>query len=292
MMGSHISASAYHTFKNMNLARFGPDFPTLERIMTENITPIFALNWRHADKQGAERIAELEQHLDHRKKSLKDPDTNKAILAAVLAYRGTEFKVALGEIAEPLKPAVRDALECLKGPVLLSLGSNTYQVRDEFAFLRISGKVQTIEATTTEMETTSGAIYRDGSHGEREFKDFARFGFARPSLVTVVAPHRHWAIAFGEEPAPSPNWIEIVEQATPHPRHDELMDEIVEQARRRGVALLRYREDGFICMHPAQTFFWINNTLTMVTGRYGLSPLLEVIDAYGRKDKRWGSRPQ
>jgi hypothetical protein len=258
--------------------------------MIDNNTPIFALKWTHADKQGAERIAELGQHLDHRKSSLKDPDTNAAILAAILAYRGTVFKIAIGKIPEHLKPAVRDALQCLKGDVLLSLGSNTYQVRDEFAFLRIGGKVQTTAATTTEMETSSGAIYRDGTHDEREFKDFARFGFARPSMVSIVAPHKHWAIAFGEVPAPSQNWIEMEEQPTQHPRHEEIMAATVEQARRRGVILLRYREGSFICQHPAQVLFWINNTLTIVTGRYGLSPLLEVIDAYGRKDKRWGSR--
>lgn len=33
--------------------------------------PIFKLNWQNADAQAAQRIIELEQHLDHRKKSLK-----------------------------------------------------------------------------------------------------------------------------------------------------------------------------------------------------------------------------
>jgi hypothetical protein len=252
--------------------------------------PIFQLKWQHSEPQAAQRIIELEQHLDHRKKSLKDPDTNKAILAAVLAYRGTPFKVVLGEIAEPLKPAVRDALVCLKGPVLLSLGSNTYQVRDEFAFLRIGGKVRTIEATTTEIETSWGSIYGDGTHSEIDFKDLVRFGYVKPSLVRIVAPHKHWAIAFDGEPAPSKNWIEIQEQATPHPKHDYLMGEIVEQARRRGVAFLRFGEDAFVCQHPEQVAFWCDNTLTMTTGKHGLRPLLEVTDQWGRKDKRWGSR--
>jgi hypothetical protein len=112
----------------------------------------------------------------------------------------------------------------------------------------------------------------------------------KPSLVKVVAPHKHWAIAFGEEAAPSKSWIEIQEQATQHLHHDELMDAIVEQGRRRGVAFLRYGEDSFVCRHPEQVAFWIDNTLTRTTGRHGLRPLLEFTDMYGRKDTRWGSR--
>ncbi|WP_445808992.1 hypothetical protein [Yoonia sp.] len=257
--------------------------------MTNNY-PVFQMKWEHNDADAAQIITDLEQHLDKRKKGLKNPEQNRALLAGILAYRGGPFKVLVSQVPDAYKATLEDALECLKGPVLLSLGRNTYQVRDDYAFLKIRGTVRTKDAVTTEIETKWGAIYRDNTHHEVAFGDIGRFGYVKPSLVRVVAPHKHWAIAFGEEPTPSVNWIEIQEQATQHPRHDELMDAIVEQGRRRGVAFLRYGEDSFVCKHPEQVAFWCDLTLTMTTGRHGLRPLLEFTDMYGRKDKRWGSR--
>lgn len=265
--------------------------------MTNNY-PVFQMKWEHADADAAQIITDLEQHLDKRKKGLKNPEQNRALLAGILAYRGGPFKVLVSQIPDAYKATLEDAVECLKGPVLLSLGRNTYQVRDDYAFLKIRGTVRTKDAVTTEkrsfatieIETKWGAIYRDNTHHEVAFGDIGRFGYVKPSLVRVVAPHKHWAIAFGEEPTPSVNWIEIQEQATQHPRHDELMDAIVEHGRRRGLAFLRYGEDSFVCKHPEQVAFWCDLTLTMTTGRHGLRPLLEFTDMYGRKDTRWGSR--
>ena len=261
-----------------------------------NNFPIFALKWQYADATAAKVIADLEeQHLDHRKKGLKNSDTNKAILAAILAYRGGPFQVRMMDLPKDKKDAVKDALECLKGDVLLSHGSSTYEVRPDFSFLRLGGKVRTIEATTTELETSWGAIYRDGTHSEVPFSSILRFGYARPSLVSVVAPHRHWSIFFDGEPAPSRNWREIEEQTDVHPQHDQfrrndtVMDEVVVQAKRRGVSLVRYGEASFICQHPEQAAFYIDQTLVRMTGKTGFRPLLEIIDQYQRKDFRWGS---
>jgi hypothetical protein len=253
-------------------------------------TPIFALKWQHADATAAKVITDLEQHLDHRKKGLKDPDTNKAILAALLAYRRSPFQVRMGDLPKDKKAPVKDALECLKGDVLLSHGNSVYEVRPDFSFLRISGKVRTTSATTPELETASGAIYRDGTHSEIPFSSILRFGYARPSLVSVVAPHRHWSIFFDGAPAPSRNWREIEEQTDAHPQHDKITDEVVTQAMRRGVVLVRYGEAGFICQNPDAAAFHIDNTLTRMTGKVGFRPLLEVTDQYQRTGHRWGSK--
>jgi len=256
-----------------------------------NEFPIFALKWQHADATAAKVIADLEeQHLDHRLKSLKDSETNKAILTAILAYRGVPFQVRMMDLPKDQKAPVKDALECLRGDVLLSHGNSTYEIRPEFSFVRIGGKVKTIGATTTELETSWGATYRDGSHSEVQFSSFLRFGYARPSLVTVVAPHRHWSIFFDGEPAPSRNWREIEEQTDVHPQHDKIMDEVVTQAKRRGVNLVRYGEAGFICQHPEQVAFHVDNTLTRMTGKVGFRPLLQIMDQYQRTDFRWGSK--
>jgi hypothetical protein len=254
-------------------------------------TPIFKLTWEPADATAAKVITDLEeQHLDHRLKSLKDPDTNKAILAAILAYRGGPFQVRMMDLPKDQKAPVKDALECLKGGVLLSHGNSVYEVRPDFSFLRIGGKVRTTSATTTELETASGAIYRDGTQSEVSFSSILRFGYARPCLVSVVAPHRHWSIFFDGEPAPSRNWREIEEQTDAHPQHDKILDEVVTQAKRRGVVLVRYGEAGFICAHPEQAAFYIDQTLVRMTGKTGFRPLLEVTDQYQRTDFRWGSK--
>lgn len=254
-------------------------------------TPIFQTKWQQADATAGQIIADLEQHLDHRKKSLKDPTTNKTILAAVLAYRGGPFQVCMGDLPKGHKEAVRDALEGLKGDVLLSLGNSTYEVRPEFSFLKVGGKVRTIGATTTELETAWGAIYRDGTHSEVPFSELRRFGYTRPSLVSVLAPHKHWSIIFDEEQTPSRNWRDLEEQEGPNPSHDKVMNEVVVQAKRRGVSLARYGEAGFICQHPEHVAFHLDNTLTRMTGKTGFRPLLEVTDQYQRKTLRWGSRP-
>ncbi|MDA9020249.1 hypothetical protein N9H60_03640 [Flavimaricola sp.] len=254
--------------------------------------PIFALKWKEADTKASQVVADLEQYLDHRKKSLKDSDTNKAILTALLAYRGGPFQVRMMDLPKDKKAPVRDAIDCLKGDVLLSRGTSVFELRPEFSFLKIGGKVRTAEATTTELETTWGSVYRDGTHSEVPFSNILRLGYTRPSLVTVVAPHRHWSIFFDGEPAPSRNWREIEEgdQHDQSLRNDKIMDEVVSQAKRGGVVLVRYGEAGFICQHSNQAAFYIDNTLTRMTGKTGFRPLLEVTDQYQRKDFRWGSK--
>jgi hypothetical protein len=260
--------------------------------MIDNTHPTFALKWEHADAVAAGVISDLEGYLDHRMKGLKDSDTNKAILAALLAYRGGRFQVRLMNIPKGQKEAVKAALDCLKGDVLLSYPNETYEVRPEFSFLRIGGKVRTIEATTTELETSYGAIYRDDTHSEVPFQDFRRLGYIRPSLVRIPAPHKHWSIFFDDAPPPSQNWSKVEDDTGPkHDMHEPLMNDIVVGAKLRGVNLVRYGENGFICHHPEQAAFYIDNTLTRKTGKVGFRPLLSFTDQYQRQDIRWGSKP-
>ena len=256
--------------------------------------PILAMKWQHADAIGRELIEQLDQQLDHRKKGLSDPDTNRRVLAAFIAYRGGPFQVLMGNLHPNDKDPVRDALEGLKGNVLLSCkDKNTYQFRDDFAYLRVGGKVRTLTATHTELETTWGAIYRDGTHSEVPFSSFPRFGYARPSLVRIVAPHRHWQIFFADQPAPSKNWQEMEEatEGTNHEQHEKIMEAVVHNAWRSGVKFIRYGEDSFICQNPEQAAFHLDNTLLRLTGKVGSRPLLEVTDAFQRKSLRWGSKP-
>ena len=267
--------------------------------------PILAMKWQHADAIGRELIEQLDQQLDHRKKGLSDPDTNRRVLAAFIAYRGGPFQVLMGNLHPNDKDPVRDALEGLKGNVLLSCkDKNTYQFRDDFAYLRVGGKVRTLTATHTELETTWGAIYRDGTHSEVPFSSFPRFGYARPSLVRIVAPHRHWQIFFADQPAPSKNWQEMEEttraagtlegtnaERLAADQHEKIMEAVVHNAWRSGVKFIRYGEDSFICQNPEQAAFHLDNTLLRLTGKVGSRPLLEVTDAFQRKSLRWGSKP-
>lgn len=259
--------------------------------MTENSHPTFAPKWEHADKTGKDNISLLDNHLDHRKKGFSDVAITTTLLASLLAYRGGPFQVRMADIPKEYKAPLKDVLECLRGPVLLSLGDNVYEFREDYSFLRIGGKFRTIKSTVTELETSWGAIYRDGTHHELPFSSFPRFGYVRPAYVRIVAPHTHWHMFFSDEPTPSRNWQNLEETCPEWPDHEFIMEKVVEFAARSGVRFIRHGSDSFICHAPEHVAFHLDNTLIRLSGKAGNRPLLEITDSYNRISRRWGARP-
>lgn len=116
------------------------------------------------------------------------------------------------------------------------------------------------------------------------------FGYSKPSLVQIVAPHQHWHMFVGEEPTPSANWQQMLEAEHQHECHNELMELIADQGNMRGIATTRYGEDGFLAINPDSVIFTIDTTLIRFTGKSGQRPLLNITDIYNRQHIRWGSK--
>ena len=257
----------------------------------------FAIKW-HTQENGAEQqVSEALEHLDRRKKVLKDEAVNKRIVTSLLAQRHGEFTVSMTTIPKPLKEPLKEALECLAGPVLTRGGGrSTYALRDEYRASGVSfitvPPPETNGRLAPSIKTKHGTIYRDGTHDEIPFSDISLFGYSRPSLVTIVAPHQHWQMFVSEEKPPSANWQTISETEDHHECHDELMSLIVSQGNMRGVAISRYGHDSFLAVNPDAVVFTIDTTLVRYTGKSGQRPLLNITDIYQRQHLRWGGKAQ
>jgi hypothetical protein len=173
-------------------------------------------------------------------------------------------------------------------------GRSTYALReahrDHTAQFKTDESAPTSGRLIPPVTTRFGTIYRDGSHSEIPFEDIRLFGYSKPSLVRIVAPHDHWRVFVDGEPAPSANWKDMDEVAEPHECHDELMDLIAAQGNMRGVAIARYGDDSFLAINPDAVLFIIDTTLIRFTGKSGQRLLLNITDHYQRQHIRWGSK--
>ena len=259
--------------------------------MTEHLV----MKWTPHGNKAEQLINKASEHLDLRKKRLQNDERNRRILASILAQRLGNFTVKMSVIDKGDREALRGVLEGLTGPILTrSSGSAAYALRDEYR--SSEAKFSTIKSTTSEgrqppsITTAFGTIYNDGSHSEVPFEHIKLFGFVKPSLARIVAPHTHWSIFLGDKPKPSTNWREIAETETVHPEHDKVMHLAVREGLMRGVPMTRYGHDSFITGNPNATIFALDNAITRYSGRAGQRPLIEITDSYQRKHIRWGGK--
>jgi hypothetical protein len=250
---------------------------------------VYSTQWKPHGPEAQKAIEQLAEHLDGRKKSLQDDERNRRILSGFLAVREGPFDVYTTKVPKEDQAAVRDAVEALTGPVLKRVsGKHTYEFDN--SVLPYHTRVETITGTNRQkLETRWGAIYHDNSFDGLPFEAFGRFGYAKPQLVEIIAPHHHWRIFHGECEAPSRFWHELDEVDDKHPRHDELMDFILERAALRGVHVVRYGDNAFICGHHQQFIRQLDTNIARYTNTSGQRPLLLVTDEYGRKIPRPGS---
>jgi len=250
---------------------------------------VYSTNWKPHGQEAQRAIEQLSLHLDHRKKSLQDKDRNKRVLAGFLAVREGPFDVYSTKVSKADQAAVRDAVEGLTGPVLKRVsGKHTFEFDN--SVLPYHTRVETTTGTNRQkLETRWGAIYHDNTFGHLPFEAFGRFGYAKPQMVEIVSPHHHWRIFHGETKAPSRFWHELDEVEGLHPKHDELMDYILERAALRGVHVVRYGPNAFICGHHQQFTRQLDTNISRFTNTSGQRPLLLVTDEHGRKIQRPGS---
>ena len=258
---------------------------------------IFTIKWNTHGNETEQLINKALEHLDGRKKHLKDDTKNRRIVTSILAQRMGEFTVVLGNIHKDDVDALKGVLECLTGPVLtLGKGRSTYALREAYMaptaqFITDSTDDPT-RRPTPPVTTKFGTIYRDGSHSEVPFEDIRLFGYSKPSLVRIVAPHQHWHMFLDNELTPSANWKDMIETPRLHDSHDELMDLIAAQGNMRGIAMVRYGEDAFLAINADSALFTIDTTLIRYSGKSGQRPLLNITDIYQRQHIRWGSKAQ
>lgn len=250
---------------------------------------IYSTNWQPHGPPSEQAVEQLSEHLDHRRKSLKDTDRNRRILCGFLAARGAPFDIYSTHLPKEDKQAVRDATECLTGAVLKRAGGkHTY--RFDNSVLPYSTRVQTIVGDNrVKLETTWGALYTDSSFQGLPFEAFGRLGYGKPQLVEIIAPHHQWGIFLGERERPSVFWHELEEVEDKHPQHEDLITFAVDRAARRGIHVLRYGEAGFLCTHPTQFIKQLDANIGRYTNTAGQRPLLCVTDLYGRKIPRPGN---
>jgi hypothetical protein len=256
---------------------------------------ILTLKWETHGEHAEHLVSQAAEHLDKRKKHLKDDDLNRDILTAILAQRGGPFEVRYTQLPKNVREAVRGAVECLCGPVLLSLpGTTTYALKDDWrppeARFITKENNPSGKRRGSVVKTKFGTVYRDGSHDEVPFENISLLGYFKPCLLTIVAPHHHWQIFTGEMPPPSKNWKELEEVEQAFPRHDELMELIVMTALYRGIDVVRYGEASFITNNVDAVANILDITLIRFTGRAGQRAVLTGKDIYGRTFHRWGGK--
>ena len=256
-----------------------------------------SIKWSCENNAAYDLLDRTYEHLDKRKKAYRDEEQTKRVLSSLLAQRRGPFVVSYADVPKKDKEALREALECLSGPVLTrGKGRSEYSLRDEYRDPQATFCTPNPEVTKGRpipaLFTDHGTIYRDGSQSEVPFKEIALFGHSKPSLMRIVAPHRHWHMFVDDERPPSVNWRELDEADTPHERHDSLMDHVVSRANMRGVQTARYGEGGFICINPNALLFVLDTEIIQQTGKVGQRPLLDITDIYGRQHLRWGSSTQ
>ena len=256
---------------------------------------ILSIKWNTHGNEAEQLVNKALEHLDGRKKHLKDDTLNRRIVSSIVAQRTGDFTVSYGAISKAHTEALKAALECLTGPVLTrSNGRSTYALREAYMAPDARFITDAIEATvkrpTPAITTRFGTIYRDGSHSEIAFEDIRLFGFSKPSLVRIISPHQHWHMFLDNVAVPSASWKDLFEATEPHPKHDELMDYIADQGTMRGVAVARYGHDSFLAINPEMTIFTIDNSILRYAGKAGLRPLLNITDIYQRTHMRWGNK--
>lgn len=259
------------------------------------MTTTFYPKFEQHGNEAAQLVNQAIDHLDLRKKHLQNDERNRRIVASILAQRLGAFVVSMSVIDKADRETVRAVLEGFAGPILTRVsGRSTYALREEYR--DSAAKFSTTKDTSLKgrqspsVTTAFGTIYQDGSHSEVPFEHIKLVGFVKPSLVRIVAPHKHWEIFLGDEPQPSAHWRELTESETEHPDHDQLMDFALKQAFMMGVPMTRYGSDGFITGTPDPAIFAIDNAISRYSGRAGQRPLMEIIDSYKRQHIRWGGK--
>lgn len=259
------------------------------------MTTTFYLKFKPHGNEAEQLVNQAIDHLDLRKKHLQNDERNRRIVSSILAQRLGPFVVSMSAIDKADREAVRAVLEGFVGPILTRVkGRSTYALREEYR--DPSAKFSTAKDTSLKgrqspsVTTAFGTIYEDGSHSEVPFEHIKFVGFAKPSLVRIVAPHKHWEIFLGDTPPPSVNWRELTESDTEHPDHDQLMDFVLEQAFMNGAPMVRYGSDAFITGTPDPAIFAIDNSISRYSGRASQRPLIEIIDSYKSQHIRWGGK--
>ena len=259
------------------------------------MTKTFELKWNTHGTEAENLVSLVIEHLDLRKKHLKETDRNRRIVASILAHKTGEFNVVYGSMSKQDGDTLRDAIECLKGSVLTQhKGRATYALREAYTipkanFITDAPAVK-VGRPIAKIISRFGNVYTDGAHSEVPFKDTRLFGYTKPSLVRIVAPHHHWHMFVGKAPPPSASWQELEEAPNPHGCHDKLMDLIAEQGAARGISIARYGNDSFLTTQPDSVAQHIDTTLIRFSGKSGQRPLLNIIDTYQRTHIRWGTK--
>ena len=257
-------------------------------------TKPFILKWLPNNFAAEDLVKQTCEHLDRRKKALKDDVQNTRIVSSILAQRGGPFIVTMKDVPKKDVEALKGVLECLTGPVLTrGKQRGEYALGDEY---RASDATFITEQTVTSkgrpvppISINYGTIYRDGSQGEVPFKDMHLFGHSRPSRLQIVAPQKHWKMFVDGDRPPSVNWNDIEEIPERHDSHNEIMDRVDHKANMRGLQTARYGDDGFICLNPDGLVFVLDTEIIQFTNKIGQRPLLNITDIYGRQHFRWGS---
>lgn len=150
---------------------------------------IFDIKWNTYGNEAEQLLNQALEHLDGRKKHLKDDTTNRRIVTSILAQRMGEFTVVLGNIRKDDVDALKGVLKCLTGPVLtLGKGRSTYALRE--AYMPPTAKFITDDTDDNTsrpvppVSTRFGTIYRDGSHSEVPFEDI-RWGTKAKGTVAA-----------------------------------------------------------------------------------------------------------
>ena len=87
-------------------------------------TKPFILKWLPNNFAAEDLVKQTCEHLDRRKKALKDDAQNNRIVSSILAQRGGPFIVTMKDVPKKDVEALKGVLECLTGPVLTPVASN------------------------------------------------------------------------------------------------------------------------------------------------------------------------
>ena len=92
-----------------------------------------SIKWSCENNAAYDLLDRTYEHLDKRKKAYRDVEQTKRVLSSLLAQRMGPFVVSYADVPKKDKETLREALECLSGPVLTrGKGRSEYSLRDEY----------------------------------------------------------------------------------------------------------------------------------------------------------------
>ena len=86
------------------------------------MTTTLSIKWSCENNAAYDLLDRTYEHLDKRKKAYRDVEQTKRVLSSLLAQRRGPFVVSYAGIPKKDKETLREALECLSGPVLTREG--------------------------------------------------------------------------------------------------------------------------------------------------------------------------